>query len=110
MLFYSLEVYVIIILYALPFIAYMSMISALVSSTLASMFLGMSGYGLIWILNLFTFFTEQKNFFSYLLASGFKDSLLQSNMGDFYMGLAVLPIYTLGYASLAYLLFNRRNL
>ena len=107
---YSTQTYLFTLVYALPFIAYMTVISSLVASTLASLFLGMFGYALIWVLNLFTLFTEEKGFFSYLLPSAFKDALFQFDDADFYMTLAIMPVYTLAYASLAYLLFNRRNL
>ena len=109
-LLYSAQVYLTLLLYALPFVAYMSVISSLVSSTLAALFLGMFGYAAIWFLNLFTYFTEQKDIFTYLLANGVKEYLFELDSSDFFMALAILPIYTLVYAGLAFRIFNRRNL
>jgi hypothetical protein len=109
-LFYSVEIYLILLLYALPFVAYMSVISSLVNSTLASIFLGMFGYASIWFLNLFTFFTEQKDIFSYLLPNSMKQYLIELDSNNFFMALAILPIYFLIYAGLGFKIFNRRNL
>lgn len=107
---YAIQVYLSSVLYAIPFIAYMSLISSLVSSTVASLFLGFMGFAAIWILNLFTFFTQQKDFFSYLLASGFKEYLFELDTADFYTGIMLLPLYSLIYMILAYQLFSKRNL
>ncbi len=109
-LFYASQVYFILLLYALPFVAYMSVISSMVSSTLAALFLGMFGYAVIWFLNLFTIFTEQKDIFSYLLASSLKKSLIELDTSNFFTALAILPIYVLIYAAIAFRIFNRRNL
>jgi hypothetical protein len=109
-LIYSVQIYLILLLYTLPFIAYMSVISSLVSSTLAAIFLGMSGYAAIWFLNLFTFFTEQKDVFSYLLASSMKQHLFELDTNKFFIALAILPIYLLVYAGLGFRIFNQRNL
>lgn len=109
-LLYSVQIYLTLLLYALPFIAYMSLISAMVSSTLAALFLGMFGYAVIWFLNLFTYFTGQKGVFSYLLASGMKDSLFELGTGNFFTALALLPVYFLAYSFIAFRIFNQRNL
>jgi ABC-2 type transport system permease protein len=109
-LLYSAQIYLSLLLYTLPFIAYMSLISSLVSSTLAALFLGMFGYAAIWFLNLFTYFTEQKDVFTYLLANSLKEYLFELDNSDFFIALAILPIYTLVYAALAFRVFNRRNL
>jgi len=109
-LYYSGQVYLILLLYALPFVAYMSVISSLVSSTLAALFLGMFGYAVIWFLNLFTYFTEHKDAFTYLLASGFKKSIIELDTSNFYTALAILPVYILVYSIIAFRIFNRRNL
>lgn len=109
-LLYSVQIYLALLLYALPFIAYMSLISAMVSSTLAALFLGMFGYAVIWFLNLFTYFTEQKGVFSYLLPNGIKDSLFELDTSNFFMALVFLPIYLLVYAAIAFRIFNQRNL
>ena len=107
---YSMQIYLVLLLYALPFIAYMSVISSLVNSTLASIFLGMSGYAIVWFLNLFTFFTEHKDFFSYILPNGMKQYLIELDTSRFFMALAILPIYTFIYFGFGFKVFNRRNL
>jgi hypothetical protein len=108
--FYSLQIYFTLLLYALPFIAYMSLISSMVSSALAALFLGMFGYALIWILNLFTIFIEYKDIFSYLLANSMKSFLIEVYTDNFYFALAILPIYILVFTGMAFGNFNRRNL
>ncbi len=109
-LIYACQVYITLLLYSLSFVAYMSFISALVSSTLAALFLGMFGYALVWILNLFTLFTEQKDFFSYLLAISMKQYLIELDTDKYLMAVAILPIFVLVYAGLGYRIFSRRNL
>ena len=109
-LLYSGQVYLTLILYAMAFIAYMSLVSALVRSTLASLFLGFAGYALIWFLKLLTFFSEGSDVFSYAMASVFKDSLIRIDTGEFFTAVATLPIYILIYCGLAYFVFRRRNL
>jgi len=109
-IFYSIQVYLVILLYTLPFVAYMSVISSLVNSTLASIFLGMSGFAVIWFLNLFTFFTEHKDVFSYLLASSMKQYLIDMHTNSFIWAMLLLPLYLVVYAALGFKVFNQRNL
>jgi hypothetical protein len=109
-LLYSTQVYFTLLLYALAFIAYMSLISSLVRSTLAALFLGMLGCGLIVLFKFFAKFTAEKSIVSFLLANGVMDYLFELDTRDFYMALAILPVYILVYTGLAFAIFNRRNL
>ena len=110
-LLYSGQVYLTLLLYAMAFIAYMSLISSLVSSTLASLFLGFAGYALLWFLKFMSLFiTELGDVFSYAMASTFKDSLIRMGTADYFTALAIIPFYILVYCTLAYVIFNRRNL
>ncbi|MFT5132005.1 MAG: hypothetical protein ACI9SC_000468 [Gammaproteobacteria bacterium] len=109
-LIYSVRVYLTLMLYSLTFIAFMSLISTLVRSTLAALFLGMLACGLIVLFKFFAKFTAQKSIVAYLLANGVMDYLIELDTGDFYMALAILPVYVLVYAGIAFQIFNRRNL
>ena len=82
----------------------------MLSSAIAALFLGFFGYAMIWFINLLTFFTEQNDIFTYILASGIKKSLIEPDTNDFFTALAILPIYILVYAGIAFRIFNRRNL
>ena len=97
-LLYSGQVYLTLLLYSMAFIAYMSLISSLVSSTLASLFLGFAGYALVWFLKFMTFFTGGNDVFSYVMASAFRESLVQIDTSDFFSALAIIPLYILLYS------------
>ena len=109
-LFYSLQIYLIALLYALTFIAYMSVVSSLVKSSLASIFLGLLGCTIVMLFNFFSIFTGGSNFFAHLLAIGETRYLFELGTTEFFLALATLPIYSLVYAGLGFWIFNQRNL
>ncbi len=109
-LLYSTQVYLTLLLYALAFIAYMSLVSSLFRSTLAALFLGMLGCTVIVLFNIFAKFTVQKSIIAYVLANGIMGYLIELDTSNFFTALAILPIYIMVYAGIAFGIFNRRNL
>ena len=101
----------ILILYSIPFIAAMAILSSLLNSAIAVMLLACVGYvvALIGIYSAEAAFKEPVMYF-YLLPSGVKKDLISMNNADLWIAIAALPAYTLIYGWAAWAVFRRRNL
>ena len=101
---YALQVMLTILLYALPFFAYMSTISAFMSSALGSLLIG----AVIYIFLLFLGHYLAIDFS--LLPSGLKENLYTMDIHSAGNTIIGLLIYTLVYISLGWFIFRSRNL
>ena len=108
---YLFKIIGILILYSMPFIAGMAIISSLLNSAIATILLASVGY-VILLLGLYiaeAAFDEPALFF-YILPSGIKKDLISMDTASMYMALASIPAYTLIFAWMAWAIFKRRNL
>ncbi len=101
---YAVQVTLNIFLYTLPFFAYMSVISAFMSSALGSLLIS----AVIYIFLLFLGHYLSLGFS--LLPSGLKENLYAMNIQNAGQTIIGLLIYTLVYISLGWLIFRKRNL
>lgn len=107
---YFLKISAILVLYAIPYITAMAVLSTLMNSAIAVMLLACVGYTitLIGIYSAKAAFNEPVIFF-YLLPSGIKKDLLSMNSADLLMAIASIPAYALIFGSIAWSLFKRRS-
>lgn len=108
---YFLKITSILILYSLPFIAGMAIISSLLNSAVTAILLASVGY-VILLLGIYiaeAAFDEPTLFF-YLLPSGIKKDLISMDTASVFMALAAVPAYSLIFAWMAWAVFRRRNL
>jgi hypothetical protein len=101
---YAVQIILMTLLYALPFFAYMSAISAFMSSALGTLLMSMVIY--IFLIIFSHYMWEE---FS-LLPSYLKDTLLVSDTSKISIAILGLLTYTLVYASLGWAIFRKRNL
>ena len=108
---YLLKIISILILYSMPFIAGMAIISSMLNSAITAILLAAVGY-VILLLGLYiaeAAFDEPALFF-YLIPSGIKKDLISMDAASMYMALVSIPAYTLIYAWMAWTVFRRRTL
>lgn len=107
---YFFKIISILIIYSIPFIAGMAVLSAMLNSAIAVMLLACAGYTMI-LIGIYiaeAAFDEPVMFF-YLLPSGIKKDLISMNSSDMLIALVSTPAYTLILACTAWFLFKRRN-
>ncbi|MGH8120936.1 MAG: hypothetical protein ACRESK_10020 [Gammaproteobacteria bacterium] len=105
---YGIQVVFLTLLFILPFVAYMSAISALMSSALATLLVGMMVYLALSIAGFYLGHSLEMNIA--LVPGGMKDFLLGIHPHDqLYAGFGLL-VYAVVYTSLGWLIFHRRNL
>ena len=105
---YAIHIFLLILIYMLPFVAFMSAISALMSSALSALLMSATIY---------TVFLLAGSYLKYkfsmdisLVPSGVKEYLFNINPGDLSYAVAGLSGYTLIYLSLGWLIFRKRNI
>jgi hypothetical protein len=107
---YLLQIMLTVFLYIAPLVAYAALVSALCSSALAALLLGMAGYAalliLMWAGN--GLFTDHAPF-SYLLPSGIKNHLFGVDALRSTLAAACLPVYALAYGWCGWKIFGMRN-
>lgn len=105
---FGLQTFIIVFIYSLPFIAFMSMISAFTRSAFGSLFMGMMMYVLLVIIS---FWLKADILYAiYLIPSGIKSILIDVNMENILISIAVLSCYTLVYFMCGWTIFKRRDL
>ena len=107
---YFFKITSILILYSIPFIAGMALLSTMLNSAIAVMLLASAGYTLI-LIGIYiaeAAFDEPVMFF-YLLPSGIKKDLISMHSTDLLIAVASTPAYALILAAIAWFLFKRRN-
>ncbi|NKB38280.1 MAG: hypothetical protein GKR93_14135 [Gammaproteobacteria bacterium] len=107
---YSVRIFMTLLLYVLPFVAFMSLLSALVKSELGVIFLGMTVSGVIYLFYISSLATQQSSNVAYLLPIGVMNNILALQSEFFWKSIALLPVYFIVYTVLAYFIFHRRNL
>ena len=109
-LLYLAQIGLTVFLYIAPFIAFAALASALCSSALGALLLGMAGYAalliLIWAGN--GLFADAAPF-SYLLPSGLKNDLFGVDALRSSFAAACMPVYALAYAWCGWRVFRLRN-
>jgi hypothetical protein len=109
-LLYLTQILLTLFLYIAPLVAYAALVSALCSSALAALLLGMAGYVallvLVWSGN--GLFTDASPF-AYLLPSGFKNQLFGVDPLRSSLAAACMPVYALAYGWCGWKVFSMRN-
>ncbi len=105
---YGLQSFTIIFLYSLPFIAFMSMVSAFARSAFGCLSLGMMLY--VFLIALSFWLKNDIEYASYLIPSEFKSMLLNINMENIITSFTALIAYSIFYFSLGFFIFNRRDM
>lgn len=106
---YAAQTWLTLMLYALPFIAMMSLLSALFNSQIAVLFIGFSACTLIYIFFIYATATQGSSLVAFLLPIALLNDLVALDKSDYLSALAILPVYFLAYAILAFTVFDRRN-
>jgi hypothetical protein len=105
---YTAQIFLLMLLYALPFIAYVAIISAFMSSGLGALLMSFCVY--LFLLYLDSYLASFTGMDVSLLPSGIKHLLYGMKVNDIYWALIGLSTYTLIYMCAAWLIFNRRNI
>ena len=105
---YGLESGLILVIYAAPFAAFMSIISAFTSTALGSLLSGFSVYCLL--LGVIAWYRSDVPDIVFLLPSVLKNYLYVTNPRIFMLAVCGLVLYTCAYLSIGWWLFRRRNL
>jgi ABC-2 type transport system permease protein len=105
---YGLQTFTVVFFYSLPFIAFMSMISAIARSAFGSLCLGVMAYVLLIMISLWL--KADINYAIYLIPSGISSILINVNMENIFISVAVLSCYTLVYFVCGWNIFKRRDM
>ena len=97
-----------LIVYATPFVAFMSIISAFTSSALGSLLAAFSLYCVL--LGIIFYYYMDISFITFLLPSATRTYLYSTDLQLFSIAICSLLLYTLVYSLIGWLLFRRRNL
>lgn len=98
----------ILVFYSLPFITFMSMISAFAKSAFGSLFMGIMLYILLVI---FIFWLKSDvNFAIYLIPSGIKPILYNINIENLLISISLLTCYALFYFTCGWNIFRQRDM
>ena len=105
---YAFRITILILIYMLPFIGFMSTVSALMSSGLGALLMGVTLYTVLLIAG---------NYVNYKFSTGisfvpggFKEYLFDINHDDLHTGLVALFGYACVYTTLGWLIFRQRNI
>ena len=105
---YALQVIALVLLYTLPFVAYMAVISAFMSSALSALLTGVIVYVVLIILG--AYLNHYLPVKISLVPSGVKDYLYAIKPDDLSYALTGLLAYICIYTCLGWLIFRRRNI
>jgi hypothetical protein len=105
---YAGQVSLLVLIYILPFVAYMSVISALMSSALSALLMSASVYIILIILG--NYLEHKSGVTIELLPGGLKEYLFDINPHDFYIGVGGLLAFTCIYFCIGWLVFRKRNI
>lgn len=97
-----------VLVYILPFVAYMSAISALMSSALSALLMAASVYIMLIILG--NYLEYKLDVAIELLPGGLKEYLFDLNQHDLYIGVGGLLAFTCIYICIGWLVFRKRNI
>ncbi len=105
---FGLQTFIIVFVYSLPFIAFMSMISSIARSALGSLFLGMMSYVILLLISFW--FNSDISQAIYLIPSGLKSYLIDIYTENILIAVAALCAYTLFYFVCGWHIFKRRDI
>lgn len=105
---YALQSLSLVLLYTLPYVAFMSIISAFMSSALGTIIMGACAYFLTLVL--IFYFKSDFPSISYLLPSAFKDDLIGIASDNIAIAIPGLLAYTTIYLCIAWIIFRKRNI
>ena len=105
---YALQSLSLVLLYTLPYVAFMSIISAFMSSALGTILMGFCTY-LVTFLFIFYWNSDYPSI-SYLLPNTFKDDLIAIASNDSVIAIPGILAMTTIYLSIAWLIFRKRNI
>lgn len=105
---FGLQTFVVVFIYSLPFVAFMSMISSVARSAFSSLFIGM----MLYILLVLIIFWLRPDFdhIVYLIPSSLKPVIFEVSTKSTYIAIAAAFIYTLVYFSCGWYIFKRKDL
>ncbi len=105
---FGLQTFTIVFFYSLPFIAFMSMISAIARSAFGSLCLGVMMYVLLIMISLWL--KADISYAIYLIPSGIKSIIVDINLVNIFISVAILSCYTLIYFVCGWTIFKRRDM
>lgn len=105
---YSLHITILILIYMLPFVGFMSAVSALMSSGLGALLMGATFYTLLLMVGGFINYKFGTDIF--LVPSGLKESLLDINHYDLQTGIGGLIGFACVYTTFGWFIFRQRNI
>lgn len=105
---YALRVTFLILIYMLPFIGFMSAVSALMSSGLGALLMGVTLYTILLMIGSYVNYKFAINIS--FVPGGIKDYLFDINHEDLQTGLVGLFGYACVYTTLGWLIFRQRNI
>jgi hypothetical protein len=104
----GLQTFTLVMFYSLPFIAFMSMISAFTRSAFGCLFLGMMFYCFLFVISLWL--KSDYDYASYLIPSGIKTTLIDIELEHMLISIAALSTYTLIYFGCGLFIFKQRDM
>ena len=105
---YALQSLSLVLLYTLPYVAFMTIISALMSSALGTILMGACIY--IMTLILIIYLHGNFPFIGYLLPSAFKEDLINVASNNLAIAISGLLAMTTIYLCIAWIIFRKRNI
>ena len=105
---FSSQTLLILIFYCLPFIAFMSMVSAFARSGFGSLFIGMMLY--VFLVLLVFWLRTDIHYVIYLIPGWIKPNLYNINIENILISVALLSTYTLFYFTCGWKLFRSRDM
>ncbi len=106
---YAIQTYFAALLYALPYIAMMALLSAFFNSQVAVLFMGMGFCGVVYLFFIYSVLTQGVSFVAFSLPVGLFRDLFKLETSEYFTALAVLPAYFIAYGTAAITVFDRRN-
>ena len=106
---YALQTYLAAVLYALPYIALMALLSAFFNSQVAVLFFGFAFSGIVYMFFVYSVLTQGVSLVAFSLPIGLFRDLFKLETTEYFTALGVLPVYFIVYSILAFLVFDRRN-
>lgn len=107
-IFYALENLSLVLLYTLPYVAFMTIISALMSSALGTILMGVCVYFMTFFVIIY--FNDNTPAISYLLPSAYREKLTDIANNDLTVTIFGLLAMTTIYLCIAWVIFRNRNI
>ena len=105
---YAWQSLLLVLLYTLPYVAFMTVISALMSSALGTILMGATIYFLTFVLILYL--NGDYPSIGFLLPSAYKDDLIGIASNDLTIAISGLLAMTMIYLCIAWIIFRKRNI